>query len=120
MKNLWTTITVKNMDDSIKFYNDVLGLELNKRYSPMEGMEIAFLGSGETKFELIFNEAIKEIIYKGMVSTGFQVDSVAETSKRLKEMNYKISDIIHPVPHIKFFFVEDPNGYKIQLVELPE
>lgn len=118
MKNLWTSIAVNNMDDSVKFYSEVLGLTLIKRYSPMDGMELAFFGSGETHFELMFNALTKDITYGGHVSTGFQVESVEVLSEKLKKLNYQVSELIQPAPSIKFFFTEDPNGYKIQLVEM--
>ena len=118
MKNLWTTINVKNMDESVKFYSEILSLPVEKRYKPTDDMEITFLGSGETKFELIYNSAIKDIEYTGNVSTGFAVESVDECIKYLNEKDIPVvAGPFEPAPHIKFFFVNDPNGYKIQLVE---
>lgn len=64
-----------------------------------------------------YNEAIEEVAYRGMVSTGFQVESVEVWSEKLKGLGYKVSDILNPMPTVKFIFVEDPSGYKIQLVE---
>jgi lactoylglutathione lyase len=44
MKFLWTTILVDNMDESVKFYEEVVGLKLTKRFQAGPGMEISFLG----------------------------------------------------------------------------
>ena len=49
MKFCWSTLRVKNMDESLKFYEEVVGLILDKRFNAGPGMEIAFLGDGETK-----------------------------------------------------------------------
>ena len=49
MKILHTSITVKNMDQSIAFYQNILGLKLlSRREIPENKAEIAFLGDGET------------------------------------------------------------------------
>ncbi|HCX61202.1 MAG TPA: glyoxalase, partial [Clostridiales bacterium] len=56
MKFLWTTIHVKNMEESLAFYQDVVGLKLMNRFNAGPGMEISFLGEGETKLELICSE----------------------------------------------------------------
>ena len=118
MKNLWTSIHVKNMEESLAFYTTALKMTISSRISPMEGMEIVFLGDGETKLELMYNTHIKDISYGNHVSTGFLIDSVDDYMTYLKEQNIEVVDGPYaPGPHVKFFFVEDPNGYRIQLVE---
>ena len=44
MKFLWTTIYVKNLDESIAFYANLVGLQVVKRFPAGPGMEIAFYG----------------------------------------------------------------------------
>ena len=118
MKNLWTTILVKDMDASVRFYTEVLGLPLHQRYSPTPGMEITFLGDGETHFEMIHRKGV-EVNHSSAVSTGFQIESVDKMINKLKTNGIEILDEpVSPTPHITFFHVLDPNGYKIQLVEL--
>ena len=118
MKNLWTTIYVKNMEDSVKFYTEILDLEIEQRVKPTEDVEITFLCSGETKFELMHNKNITEISYSGNVSTGFSVDSADKYIEYLKTKNIPVAaGPFEPTPRIKFFYITDPNGYKIQLVE---
>jgi len=44
---------VENLDESVKFYTDVLGFEENRRFNPEKGVTIAFLkGDGESMLEL--------------------------------------------------------------------
>lgn len=118
MKNLWTTIMVKDMEESIEFYTEILSLSVARRYKPVENMEIAFLGEGETKLELICNAALKGISFTDHVSTGFSVDSVDEYIEYLGEKGIDVfAGPFEPSPQIKFFYIKDPNGYKIQLVE---
>lgn len=118
MKFLWSTIYVKNMDESLQFYQEVVGLSLDKRFQTGPGFEIAFLGDGETKVELICSEQKKEVNLGQDISLGFEVESVDEMMKFIKEKGIDIhSGPIQPNPSTKFFFILDPNGLKIQFVE---
>lgn len=118
MKFCWSTITVKNLEESIEFYNEVIGLNVNQIFNAGPGMKIAFLGDGETKIELIFNEAAKEVNFGNSISLGFQVESLDEMMEFVKEKGINIeSGPFNPNPHTRFFYVLDPNGLKIQLVE---
>lgn len=118
MKFCWATINVKNMDESLRFYQDIVGLTIYRRFKAGPGVEIAFLGAGETKVELIHNEEIKDIKIGENISLGFQVDSVDEMMAFVKEKGIPIhSGPFQPNPNTKFFFVLDPNGLKIQFVE---
>ncbi len=118
MKFLWTTITVKNMEESLKFYQEIVGLSIDKRFPAGPGVEIAFLGDGETKVELICNEQVKDINIGQDISLGFKVDSVDKKMEFVKEKGINIhGGPIQPNPSTKFFFILDPNGLKIQFVE---
>lgn len=117
MKNLWTTIMVKDMKSSMAFYQDLLGLKVNRQMTTPDQVEIVFLGEGETTFELIFNPNLKAIQHSDFVSTGFEVDSLEEMIKLFKANNISHEGPFQPAPFIKFIYVKDPNGYKIQLVQ---
>ena len=118
MKFCWTTLMVKNMDESLKFYQEIVGLNINRRFSAGEGMEIAFLGDEETKVELICNTAIEKVEFGQAISLGFEVNSVDEMIKFVKQKNIAVqSGPFQPNPHTKFFYVIDPNGLNLQFVE---
>ena len=109
---------VKNLEESLKFYQDIVGLNVSRRFNAGPGVEIAFLGDGETKLELICNSAIKEINVGHDISLAFAVDSVDEMMTLVKEKNIDVyGGPFQPNPHVKFFYILDPNGLKIQLVE---
>ena len=118
MKFCWCTLMVNDMEGSLKFYQEITGLPLDRRINAGPGMEIAFLGDGETKLELMCNETKKEINIGQDISLGFEVESVNGMIAQLKEKGIEIhSGPFQPNPHIKFFYLLDPNGLKIQLVE---
>lgn len=114
----WVTITVNNMDESIKFYTEIVGLEVNSRIQAGPEVELAFLGDGETKLELVYRKSNNEVSIGKDISLGFEINSVAEMMAILKEKGIAIhSGPFQPNPHMKFFFIADPNGLKIQFLE---
>ena len=118
MKFCWTTIRVKDLEESLKFYQEIVGLRLDRRFKAGPGTEIAFLGDGETKVELICDEAKKDVNIGEDISLGFEVESLDKMMDFVKEKGIAIhSGPIQPNPHIRFFYVLDPNGFKIQFVE---
>lgn len=118
MKFCWCTLAVRNMDESIKFYQEIVGLKLGNKFETPDGTEIAFLGEGETQVELICENNNKQINLNQDISLGFIVESVDKMMEFVKEKGIAIeSGPFQPNPHVKFFFVLDPNGLKIQFVE---
>lgn len=117
MKFCWCTILVKDLDASVKFYTEIAGLSLERRFPAGPGKEICFLGSGETKVELIRGEDCPEPRGLG-VSMGFETDSLESTMAFVKSKGVAVdSGPFQPNPRVKFFFVKDPDGYRVQFVE---
>lgn len=118
MKFCWSTLHVRDMDESLKFYRDLIGLQLMRRFPAGPGMEIAFLGDGDTKIELIQQADIPKPAVGPDISWGFEVESLEEVLKMLAEHGIPIeSGPFQPNPQTRFVFVLDPNGLKIQFVE---
>ena len=118
MKFCWTTIIVNNLEESLKFYQEIIGLPLIRRFKADSGIEIAFLGDGETKLELMSSNTNRKVNIGLDISIGFEVESVDTTIANLKEKGVEIhSGPFQPNPHIKFFYLLDSNGLKVQLVE---
>jgi lactoylglutathione lyase len=120
MKYCWTTIHVRNMEESIAFYQDIVGLTLQRRMEPMPGMEIAFLSfeQGETEVELICSEHNRTPHHSRDISLGFTVNSLEHTREELAAgTSFAIEGPFSPNPRIAFFYITDPNGVRIQFVE---
>lgn len=117
MKFLWCTLYVKDMAESLAFYQEVAGLSIDRRF-PIDNGEIVFLGDGETKVELIYDGSDKWAAGKDGISLGFKAQSLDEKIALVKEKGIDIvAGPIQPSPVFKFFFVDDPNGVRIQFVE---
>lgn len=118
MKFLWTTVHVKNMEESLNFYQNIVGLKLTDRFNVTPTMEISFLGEDDTKLELICNDNFKNIIAGNAVSLGFKVDSLDKMLELVKSRGIEIkSGPTQPNPNLKYFIISDPNGLKVQFAE---
>jgi lactoylglutathione lyase len=117
MKFCWCTLMVKNMEESLKFYQEIVGLKIDRRLNAGPNGEIVFLGDGETKVELISNQNKTETDMGKDITLGFEVDSIDKMVEFVKEKGMEFQGPFQPSPIVKFFYVKDPNGTKIQFVE---
>ncbi len=117
MKFQWTTIQVTNLDNSLKFYKDLLGMKIAK---VIEGgnHQIVMLGEDDdAKIELIpISTASRENLGNG-VSIGIAFKQLDDLVEKIKSKNIPVVGPITPMPDIRFFFVNDPDGYTIQLLD---
>ncbi|HEX9791077.1 MAG TPA: lactoylglutathione lyase [Kiloniellales bacterium] len=123
---LHTMIRVRDLDKSIAFYTSHLGMkELRRTDYPSGEFTLAFLGYGDeatgTVIELTHNWGQKEAYDLG---TGFGhlavgVPDIYGTCAELEKAGVKIPRPPGPMKHggSVIAFVEDPDGYKIELVE---
>jgi lactoylglutathione lyase len=118
MKYCWSTLTVRDMAESLTFYQEVVGLPLVRRFQAGPDTEIAFLGEGETQIELICHQSQPEVRMGSDISLGFTVCSLDQQMALLGSRGIPIlAGPIQPNPSLRFIFVQDPNGLKIQFVE---
>lgn len=115
---LWTTIHVSDMESSLAFYRDIVGLSMNRRMKAESGVELAFLGDDETKVELLCAPGQGGECFGKGISLGFEVESVDGKLAFLREKGVSVHRApVMPNPHIRFFYILDPDGLEIQFVE---
>lgn len=118
MKFAHATIMVKDLEESLKFYQEVVGLEIVRRFPSGPNSENVFLGEGETLIELIYDKENSDVNYSEDISLGFQVDSLDDMMKFVQDKQIPLhSGPFQPNPKTKFFYVLDPNGLKIQFIQ---
>jgi len=114
MKVKYATIIVEDMEESVKFYTEVIGLEIDSRHNPFQGLTITLLkGEGDAMIELIKNT--ENVV--GLFSVGMEVDDINATIKDLKSKGAKITREPTKISIGTLAFIEDPNGVTIVLIQ---
>jgi lactoylglutathione lyase len=118
MKLCWITISVNDFEKSLEFYTEVVGLSVDRLMNPNPHIKIAFLGSGDIKVELIYDAVGDSRNYGEGVSIGFEVNSMDTFIEVLRQKGIEVESGPHqPNPTIKFIYVLDPNGFRVQFIE---
>jgi lactoylglutathione lyase len=107
------------MEKSLKFYHGILGLKTSEQFNVGKDMEIVMLGEADgTKVELIYNKKQNIPARAEILSIGFEVKSINEAMELLKNNNIPIKrGPISPMPSSTFFFIDDPDGIEVQIVQ---
>lgn len=110
------TMYVRDLENALSFYRDLLGLGMLRRISA-ENMKIAFLGeAGQPSIELI--EGGGEVPVKSGFSLGFRVKSLNEATRMMENAGYPLlRGPFSPNDAVRFSFFSDPDGIEIQLLE---
>lgn len=123
MKLLHTMIRVKNIDASLKFYTELLNMNLEKK-KRLDDCELYFLNDeeGVNQLELTYNDETPEGGYElgsGFGHFAFSVKSLDEFTQKLHKLGYEY--LYEPFDlngkGTKIAFVKDPDGYEIELIE---
>lgn len=126
MRLLHTMLRVGNLEESLKFYCDILGMKLlRKKDYPGGEFTLAFVGYGDesdhTVLELTYNWGQDKYDLGdayGHIAIG--VDDIYGTCAEIKARGGKVVREAGPMKHgsTVIAFVEDPNGYKVELIQL--
>ena len=125
MRILHTMIRVGNLERSIAFYTEVLGMKLLRRQGNPEGrFTLAFIGYCEESegavLELTHNwDTPAYELGNGFGHVALGVDDAYATCALIKERGGKVTREAGPMKHgtTVIAFVEDPAGYKIDLIQ---
>src|SRR5438093_3742171 len=122
-KLLHTRMRVSDMDETIRFYTDVLGLEVLERKTSPRGSHLAFLKvpNSEELIELCsFPPSGPVKVQEDLVHLAFQVDDLDSTIRTLQAKGIKITDGPTTTSSgSRFIFIDAPDGYEIELIERP-
>jgi len=113
MKIKYSTLIVKDMNESVKFYTENLGFAIDSEYHLPHATIFLLKGEGETMVELIEDKE-GEI---GLFSIGMEVEDIDETVENLK--NNGIEFIIGPteISVGKMALFKDPNDVNIVIIK---
>ena len=125
-KYLHTMMRVNDLDESINFYIKNFNMKLIRKSDYPDGkFTLAFLGYGSedknTVLELTYNWEQKEKYNLGNAwgHIAIGVDNIFDLCSDLEKKNVLITRKPGPMKHGKTIiaFIEDPNGYKIELIQ---
>ena len=125
MRMLHTMLRVGDLDRSVKFYTEVLGMKLLRTTDrPDQKYSLAFVGyDDETRtavLELTYNYgADKYDLGNAYGHVALAVANAAKACEEVKRRGGKVTREAGPVKGgtTVIAFVEDPDGYKIELIE---
>ena len=125
MRMLHTMLRVGNLDRSIDFYTNVLGMRVLRRKDYPDGkFTLAFVGYGDEKdhtvLELTHNwDTDQYDLGDAYGHVALEVDNAAEACDKVRAKGGKVVREAGPMKHGKtvIAFVEDPDGYKIEFIE---
>ena len=117
MKFNWVTFKVRDLEKSLFFYNELLKLDISARFGSGEHQIVMLGKADEAKIELLTEpNTLIENPGNG-VSIGLETENLDALIDVLKAHDFKVIGPISPIPQMRFFFVTDPDGYTVQLIE---
>jgi len=125
MRIIHTMIRVGNLEESLNFYCDILGMTLLRQKDyPSGEFTLAFVGYGaeseQAVIELTYNWGVEKYeLGNAFGHIALAVDDIYATCDKIKIRGGKITREPGPMKHgtTIIAFVEDPNGYKIELIQ---
>ncbi len=122
-KLLHTRMRVSDMDQTIAFYRDVLGLEVLERKVSPRGSHLAFLAvpNSDELIELCsFPPSGPVKVQEDLVHLAFEVDNLDEMIQELTRKQIPITDgPTRTASGSRFIFIDAPDGYEVELIERP-
>ena len=120
-KLLHTRYRVNDLERTVKFYREVLGLEEIRRHKSPRGSELVFLKAPESREEIEichFSGSASVQVQPDLTHLAFEVDSLEDFRRHLAKQGLKYSD--GPTTSSSgttFAFIDAPEGYEIELIQ---
>ena len=109
-----STIIAKDIDESVAFYQDVLGFEMVEKFYGDDGGLILMQSPDGAAVELIDSENFET----GFWSIGVEVEDFDKAIAELREKGCKFVFEPQTLPLGKLAMIEDPNGVKVAVLQL--
>jgi lactoylglutathione lyase len=127
MRMLHTMLRVGELDRSLKFYTEVLGMRVLRRKDYPDGkFTLAFVGYGDESetavIELTHNWGVdKYDLGNAYGHIAVEVEDAYKACEEVKKRGGKVTREAGPMKHgtTVIAFVEDPDGYKIEFIQRP-
>jgi lactoylglutathione lyase len=122
---LHTMLRVGNLEHSIKFYTEILGMKVLRQKDFPEGkFTLAFVGYGpesdHTVLELTYNYGVESYdLGKAYGHVALEVEDAYKACEAVRNAGGKVVREAGPMMHgtTVIAFVEDPDGYKVEFIQ---
>ena len=119
-KLLHTRYRVKDLEKTVSFYKDVLGLKEIRRITSGRGSQLVFFKAPESNEEIEickFDESGPVVVGPDLTHLAFEVDDLDKFAGEAAAKGYPISDGPHKSSSGRIAFIDAPEGYEIELIE---
>ena len=119
-KLLHTRYRVNDLEKTVAFYRDVLGLRETGRHKSPRGSELVFMKAPESdeEIELCSYPAAGPVhVQADLTHLAFEVDDLEAFAKQLEKKGIQLSDGPTSTMGMVFAFLDAPEGYEIELIE---
>jgi lactoylglutathione lyase len=120
-KLLHTRYRVNDLEKTMAFYKDVLGLRETRRHTSGRGSQLVFLkapGSAEEIEICKFDQSGPVVVGHDLTHLAFEVDDLDKFARESAAKGYPLSDGPHQTEGgSKIAFIDAPEGYEIELIQ---
>jgi lactoylglutathione lyase len=120
-KLLHTRYRVKDLEKTVSFYKDVLGLQETRRHTSGRGSQLVFLKAPQSDEEIEvckFDESGPVVVGPDLTHLAFEVDDLEKFAREAKAKGYPLSDGPHKTSGGSVIaFIDAPEGYEIELIQ---
>jgi|TARA_Y100000588_G_scaffold58628_1_gene56983 lactoylglutathione lyase len=123
-KFLHTRMRVNDLERTVKFYEEVFGLEVTKRHESPRGSKLVFLAvpNSDEEIEITYFPGSGPVeVQEDLMHLAFEVDSMDTFGDHLRTIGVEFSDgPTESSSGSTFAFVDAPEGYEIEVIERPK
>tara|TARA_A100001037_G_C14865103_1_gene506983 strand:- start:177 stop:572 length:396 start_codon:yes stop_codon:yes gene_type:complete len=123
-KFLHTRMRVNDLERTVKFYEEVFGLEVTKRHESPRGSKLVFLAvpNSDEEIEITYFPGSGPVeVQEDLMHLAFEVDSMDMFGDHLRTIGVEFSDgPTESSSGSTFAFVDAPEGYEIEVIERPK
>jgi lactoylglutathione lyase len=120
-KLLHTRYRVKDLEKTVAFYKDVLGLQETRRETSGRGSQLVFLKAPESEEEIEickFDKSGPVVVGPDLTHLAFEVDDLEKFARESAAKGYPLSDRPYQTEGgSKIAFIDAPEGYEIELIQ---
>jgi len=120
-KLLHTRYRVTDLEKTVAFYKDVLGLKETRRHTSGRGSQLVFLRAPESNEEIElckFDQSGPVVVGPDLTHLAFEVDDLEEFAREAAAKGYPLSDGPHRTEGGSVIaFIDAPEGYEIELIQ---